>query len=496
MKVNKTIRLLLLALMVILPSRHLLFAENSFGIADLARRLEAHVAVFASDSLEGRGLGTDGKTIAKQYIAEEFGSIGLKPPGDDYFQHMDLRIGLARVPATNVVGYLPGSDPLLRDEYIVIGAHYDHLGYEYRDGEIVIYPGADDNASGTAVMLELARHFASNPGSTGRSIIFIAFDAEESGLLGAERFLTEHDYFDTGKIRMMFSLDMVGMYEANNGLDLRGIGTLDGGVDLAREVALSSGLQLSRVTSDIESRTDTRPFGDVGIPAAQAFTGLKSPYHMPGDTYELLDYDGMALITGYLAALVTELSLMQKLIPSARFVRHMRPWGIRLHAGILVHLGSTHHRYPDEFFRADGLFAFATGLFFRMQFGQKFALQCELLYDFNGSHSQWGKYRQHSLTLPVNFHLYMAGDDGGFVRAYPIAGGYFRHSFAGRDEGIGPDFGNFHPSQEWGLNFGFGVEVMKVQVAYTWRMGLTDISNIQGTRVYNTGGYFTMGYRF
>ncbi|TVR75249.1 MAG: M20/M25/M40 family metallo-hydrolase [Marinilabiliales bacterium] len=496
MKVKNTIRLLLLALMVFLPARHLLFAENSFGITDLARRLEAHVSFLASDSLEGRGLGTEGKIIAKHYIAEEFGSIGLQPPGDDYFQHMDLRIGLARVPATNVVGYLPGSDPVLKDEFIVIGAHYDHLGYEYRNGERIIYPGADDNASGTAAMIELARHFAGNPGTFGRSIIFIAFDAEESGLLGAERFLQDIEYFDTEKIRMMFSLDMVGMYEANNGLHLRGIGTLEGGIDLAREVAVLHGLDLSRVTSEIEARTDTRPFGEAGIPAAQAFTGLKSPYHKPGDRYELLDYDGMALITDYLGTLVAEMSVMPDLMPSARFARHMSPWGIRLHSGVLAHLGSTHHRYPDEFFQADGLFAFATGLFFRMQFGQKFALQSELLYDFNGSQSQWGKYRQHSLTLPLNLHLYMAGDDGGLVRAYPIAGGYFRHSFAGSDEGIGPDFGNFHPSQEWGLNFGFGMEVMKVQVAYTWRIGLTDISNIQGTRVYNTGGYFTMGYRF
>ena len=483
---------LTLCAFAILPA----IAVNNADKGNLAKRLENHVALLASDSLEGRGLGTGGKIIAKHYIAGEFSEIGLKPAGDDYFQHMDLRIGLARVPATNVVGYLPGSDPVLKDEYIVIGAHYDHLGYEYRNDQRVIYPGADDNASGTAAMIELARHFAANPGTFGRSIIFIAFDAEESGLLGAERFVTENGYFEIDNIKKMFSLDMVGMYEANSGLHLRGIGTLEGGTDLAESVAADRALRLTRTTSEIESRTDTRPFGDAGIPSSQAFTGLKSPYHKPEDTYDLLDYEGMALITEYLGALITEMSLMPELVTSARFTRYMRPWGLRFRAGAMAHLGSTYHRYPDEFFQADEVFSFAPGLFFRMQFGNKFALQPEVLYDYNGSKSPQGTYRRHSVTIPVNLHLYIAGDDRGLVKAYPIAGGYFRYSFAGKDGDASLDFDSLHPSSEWGLNFGFGMEVMRVQVAYTWRRGLTDISPLPGTRAQDTGGFFTIGYRF
>ncbi|MFP4064736.1 MAG: hypothetical protein ACLFS0_04415 [Bacteroidales bacterium] len=85
--------------------------------------LKNHVVILSSDTMEGRGLGTEGKILAKNYIAGEFRSIGLQPVGNGYFQQMDLRIGLARVPGTNVIGYLEGSDPELRDEFIVLGAH-------------------------------------------------------------------------------------------------------------------------------------------------------------------------------------------------------------------------------------------------------------------------------------------------------------------------------------------------------------------------------------
>ena len=483
----------LLLSLILLPFA--LKAQNPHNNS-LSARLKNHVAVLASDSLEGRGLGTEGKILAKNYIARHFSDHGLKPAGDDYFQHFDLRIGLARVPATNVVGYLQGSDPVLQDEYIVIGAHYDHLGYEYHNSERVIYPGADDNASGTAVLIELAGYFSRNPAMRGRSIIFIAFDAEESGLLGAERFIEQNALFDIDKISLMFSLDMVGMYEANSGLELLGIGTLDNGIDIAREVAGEKGVTLRNTTSDIPARTDTRPFGDSGIPAVQAFTGLKSPYHKPEDTYDLLDYEGMARITEYLKILVSELSMKAELGPSRRFARLQRPYGLHFNTGALAHIGGTHNKYPDEFYKANSVFAFSTGFFMQMHFGRKFTIQSEILYDYNGSRSPEGSYRRHSLTVPVNLHLYMAGDPGGFIKVYPFAGGYFRFNLAGKEGGAELDFDNLHPSREWGINLGFGIQIMKMQLAYTWRRGLTDISSLPETKIYNSGGYFTLGYRF
>ena len=481
--------------LVVLLQGHIIKAQSHDDI--LAGRLKDHVSVLASDSLEGRGLGTEGKVLAKKYIADQFNEIGLTAFNDDFFHHFDLRIGLARVPATNIAGYIPGSDPDLKQEYIVIGAHYDHVGYEHHNDERVIFPGADDNASGTAVLIELAAYFASNPQLAGRTIVFVAFDAEESGLLGSERFISDKVIQNTDDIKVMFSLDMVGMYGANGGLDLLGIGTLEGGTELAGKVATMKDVSLNRVSSDIPARTDTRPFGDKGIPSIQAFTGLKSPYHKPEDTYDLLDYDGMARVTLYLQKLVSEISFSKDLAPSRRFARMQRPGSLRASPGIILNTGSSHLIYTDEFFRANSVFAFGTGVFLQMRFGQRnYSLQPELLYDYSGSKSPAGSYRRHSITVPVNLQLIIAGDNRGMFRIYSIAGGYYRYNFAGQDGGVSLDFDNLHPVDEWGINLGLGADIMKVHMAYVWRRGLTDITAGVESGRFIIGHYFTLGYRF
>jgi len=365
-----------------------------------------------------------------------------------------------------------------------------------QNGEKIIFPGADDNASGTAVLIELARYFSANREQLGRSVIFIAFDAEESGLLGAREFINNNDYFDKAKIKLMFSLDMVGMYKANDGLDLQGAGTLADGVNIAEQLAEKMDFQLRNTTADIAPRTDTWPFGETGIPAIHAFTRLKSPYHEPEDTYDLLDYDGMAKITRYLQALVTEYSNLSELAPSRRFARMQRPYGLRLNAGALAYAGSSYHEYSDEFFRANNVFAFSTGVFLQLHVGEKFTFQPEVLYDFNGSDSEQGTYRRHSITMPINFQYNIAGEMRGQVRLYPFAGAYYRYNLSGKEGDQTLDFGDHHPRQEWGMNFGLGADIMMVHIAYTWRRSITSISEHSGSDIQQIGSYFSIGYKF
>jgi hypothetical protein len=465
-------------------------------LPSLAERLQTHVATLAADSMEGRGLGTEGKVRAKHYIARQFEEAGLRPLGEDFFQPLDLRIGLAWVPAVNVVGYLPGSDPALTDEYIVIGAHYDHLGYQLKDGERVIFPGADDNASGTAAVMELARLFAESPQRAGRSLVFIAFDGEESGLLGAREFLQQNGLIPNDQIQFMFSLDMVGMYEANNGLNLPGMGTLQGGGELAARVAGGHGLRIKGMTAEIPRRTDTGPFGEKGIPAAHAFTGSKSPYHKPEDTWDLLDYQGMARITLFLYDLVSEFATAPALAPSPAFARMADPKAPRLHAGLLTHTGSGYHEFPEDFYQANTAFSWGAGLFLELHLGRRVSLQPELLYDRHASRSAEGTYRRHSLMAPLHLNLTLAGGPAEMGRLFVNAGGYYRHSFAGRDGEDGLDLGGTHPEGEWGLSFGFGLEVMGVRAGITWRSGLTDIAPQGLPKATTRGTYFTLGYRF
>jgi hypothetical protein len=488
-------KLFLLSLILILHQSVSLLAQTGTD-NELAQRLERHVTFLSSDSLDGRGLGTEGTLLAQKYIAEKFRMAGLQPYGKDYFQSFTMRIGQAMVPGTNVIGYIPGSDTNLGNEYIVIGAHYDHLGYRLKNGEKVIYHGADDNASGTAALLELAAYFSSNPQIVKRGIIFIAFDAEESGLLGSAKFISENGRFKKDDIKAMFSLDMIGMYSANKGLSLKGIGSLNDGENLAKTIASSQNIILKNISADIEAQSDTWNFGEDGIPAIHAFTGTKSPYHKPEDTFDLLDYKGMEKVTIFIQTLITDMSVMPELTPSHRFARLQKPFAVRFNSGILVSAGISRNRYPDEFYTAKGIFAFNTGVFFQMHIGQRLTIEPEILYDYNGSKSSDGKFSRQSVTIPLDIQFNIISEMGGLARVYPFAGGYFRYSFDGKNGDEELDFENQYKDQEFGCDLGLGMDFKRVHLAYTWRRGLTNIAQANGTRMFNSGQFLTLGFKF
>jgi hypothetical protein len=197
----------------------------------------------------------------------------------------------------NVVAVLPGSDPSLKEEKIVIGAHYDHLGFGHfgaldREFEGKVHPGADDNASGTAVLLELARRFAELPAKPGRTLIFVAFAGEELGLYGS-RYYVEHAQ-SIGSIKAMLNLDMVGRLR-NDRVTVFGTRS---STDFSKEVmagAQQLGLQVGE--SDDVGRSDHMSFYSKKIPVLHFFTGIHGDYHRATDTWEKLNIDGMAKVS-------------------------------------------------------------------------------------------------------------------------------------------------------------------------------------------------------
>ena len=181
--------LTLIALLVVITA----FAQTQ------QERLTRHVYYLASDSLRGRRAGSEDAAKAAAYIVSQFEEIGIQPFFEDgWYQPFDMNGKTYK----NVVGFIPGNDPVLKDEYIIIGAHYDHLGV--RDGQI--YNGADDNASGTATIIEMARILKSQQNSLKRSIIVAAFDAEEIGLCGSD-YLSEK--LDLSKVKLMMILNLL-----------------------------------------------------------------------------------------------------------------------------------------------------------------------------------------------------------------------------------------------------------------------------------------------
>lgn len=197
--------------------------------------LRKHVEYLASEKLEGRRTGENGATYAAGYIANMFAKFRLKPGAvskngkPNYLQPFPFTIG-GETPKTldgyNVIGILEGTDQTLKRETIALGAHYDHLGRGGKESlaasSTEVHHGADDNASGTAAIIELARQFAGAK-TNKRTIIFIAFSGEESGLFGS-KFYTNNPSLPLENTVAMINLDMVGRLN-NNKLTIGGIGT-------------------------------------------------------------------------------------------------------------------------------------------------------------------------------------------------------------------------------------------------------------------------------
>ncbi|MGY6560998.1 MAG: M20/M25/M40 family metallo-hydrolase [Luteibaculaceae bacterium] len=461
----------------------------------LANQLNAHVSFLAADSLEGRGLGTKGIEYARDYIENAFQEAGIQPFNGNFRQEFTFRQNIVQVNAANIMGFLEGNDPVLKNEYIVIGAHYDHIGFrtDKKTGERIIFNGADDNASGTATVIELAKYFVAN-GNHKRSIIFVAFDAEESGLIGAKHMVSEPPV-PIEQIKLMFSLDMVGMLSKYNGIDLKGIALLEGGLEVLKPIAKAMEINLKNTSAEVEQFTDTAPFGEAGIPAVHAFTGLVSPYHKPEDTAEKLDYEGMATITNFLAEGITALANQPELKLTPRAAQAIKEGGVKktFYFAAVAHNGSGHQSFSDEFFVSKRRYNIALGLQTQARLSKNFRIVNELLIDYNGSQTSLGNFRRISTTIPLM--LQISTSDAEFARLFVNLGMHYRHHFYGTLDGESDNFFDTFRDNELGISGSIGFEANnKIQVFYTFRRGLDPV-NKTGSNVHDINHLIGVGFR-
>jgi aminopeptidase YwaD len=212
----------------------------------------------------------------------------------------------------NVVMILPGEDKQLKNEYIILGAHFDHLGMGGPGSSsravdtIGVHHGADDNASGVAMMLELAEKFAKTKGSHKRSIICIAFTGEEEGLLGSKHYVDEPG-IDLSKVNVMFNLDMVGRLNETNNLQVSGVGTATGLRDLIYSKSDTSVIKLT-LSDEGYGPSDHSSFYGKNIPVLFYFTGAHLDYHTPSDTWDKINYEGMVKISNLIFPVAKELA--------------------------------------------------------------------------------------------------------------------------------------------------------------------------------------------
>jgi Zn-dependent M28 family amino/carboxypeptidase len=294
--------------------------KNEPKIAE--NNIKEDVTFLADDKLEGRQTGTQGEALASEYIIERYKTIGLDPKGTNgYLQpfsfkpktdpHKEVEFTTnadSTITGNNVIGYINNN----ANTTIVIGAHYDHLGFGgegslYRGEEKAIHNGADDNASGVAVMLNLASRLKiKNDNSQikdNNNYLFMAFSGEEMGLLGSNYF-SKNPTITAESINYMINMDMVGRMKADSTLAVYGTGTSP----MFKQTLKANNNKFKLVENESGvGPSDHTSFYLIGVPVLHFFTGQHEDYHKPGDDSDKLNYEGMNLISDYIYQIITDL---------------------------------------------------------------------------------------------------------------------------------------------------------------------------------------------
>ena len=263
-------------------------------------------------------------TILRNYevttsILEKQLNENLIPNSFELDETVSANINLKRVKTKtqNVVALLEGNDPSLKDEYLILGAHYDHLGYggqgsgSRRPDTSAIHNGADDNASGTSAILEIIERLTANKAKLNRSILFLAFGAEEMGLLGSKYF-TANPLMDLSNAKFMMNLDMVGrMKENKNAFSVGGTGTGIGIPEIVKKHAESMGLEVA-TSPEGYGPSDHASFYAKDIPVMFLFTAMHGEYHTPLDKFDLINFQGEKKLCDFAFEVLFELANRQE----------------------------------------------------------------------------------------------------------------------------------------------------------------------------------------
>ena len=264
---------------------------------------KSRVGYLASDKLGGRSAGSKGDILARDYMVDLFekssSSVSIQE-----FEVITNRRTQETAITYNVIGVLPGNDPLLKDEFVIVGGHYDTTPNPPKARRLFfdnINNGADDNASGTAMVLELFEKYASK-NSHKRTLVFILFGGEELGLLGSKHY-AENPTINLDKVQLMVNLDMIGRLDEDKNVYLGGVPTAYGLDKAIKPFIESSKLNVTSYqhtasgVRSLFSRSDHYNFYKKDVPSLFFFTGIHKDYHTPRDEANLVNYEGLKLIS-------------------------------------------------------------------------------------------------------------------------------------------------------------------------------------------------------
>lgn len=466
-----------------------LCATLTVGLAqDVKKQLRSHVDYLTSDALAGRKAGSEGAEAAAAYIEKHFDSTLHLPTRLQYFT-----VTLEESSFCNVIARIEGVQP---GKYIVIGAHYDHLGT--KRGKI--YHGADDNASGTAALLEVARSFTRRNYKPQYTLLFVAFDAEELGLYGSKAYVEKY-HLTADNVKAMINMDMVGWLK-DGALNIEGTGTLNGSEEAINRLATkhllvveTKNFETSRLTG-----TDTEPFALQGIPTLSLNTGMKSPYHKPEDTADKIDYKGLAKITNFVGDLVVAIDSDTQVASTGKVARKHR--ANTLDIALAYGAGSTHQHIPNA--AIDGRPDDCWHIGLTAQYALRHVgLRASVLYDkrtalapadVNNIYGPAATLGLKSVTVPAELMLKTKGKSCFYV----AAGGYYSWIFESRLDGEKIDMlSRGIDETEYGWQWSLGGRLSSFYIELTNRYALTPINQGgQMPTIYNRSTICSMGIFF
>ena len=279
-------------------------------------RLLDDIRFLSDDRLQGRMTGSPGADSAAAYLARRFSQVGLQPAAGGWFQPFPVgrdapaarQAQTGALVGRNVIGILPGRDPVLRNQTVVLGAHYDHLGHGGfgsldPDSTGMVHNGADDNASGAAALIQVAARLAAAP--PARTVVFIAFSGEELGLFGSAYYVKQPIYPLAGTLAMV-NLDMVGRLR-NGRLIVYGARSAKEFPALLDSLNWYAGFDL-KALGDGYGPSDHSSFYAAKRPVLHLFTDLHEDYHRTTDDWQKVNYDGLKRVADFSLGLVTALA--------------------------------------------------------------------------------------------------------------------------------------------------------------------------------------------
>ena len=319
------------------------------------KNLKKHISYLASDKLKGRGTASKEERKVAKYIARYYRHLALTPKGEDgtYFHdftfkrskdpHGNVDNNAKQEKSRNVAAFLDNGAPYT----VVIGAHYDHLGLgsDHNSREAnpqgMIHNGADDNASGTAGVMELARYFKTNNFRERYNFLFLHFSGEELGLIGSKKFC-EKPTIELKNVHYMLNMDMIGRLNEEKVLKIGGVGsapdfvpTINSTKDLLKIKQDSSGMDASDHTS----------FYLQNVPVLFAFTGQHEDYHKASDDANKINYEGEKMVLDYLIKLIKALDSREKLVFQETKNNQQKSGGFKVTMGVM----------PDYVFEGEGM---------------------------------------------------------------------------------------------------------------------------------------------